>query len=282
MREPSIHTTESQLALVIDSIKYNYNIKKLSSEELAKLLLKGCAGQSSINRSVTISNDKLEKKITNILKSSKGDAMLLAGLIHKKRQQKRQRGVKLMTPQHRDWPQVKKLAECCVQFCNDFELKKKEGFSIYIDICLKKISSTSRILSKMLNMSEAVNNIYDAKLRILDDNHSGETKEAHDSYCNLITKNTGVGANYDDNPLVYQNFIEVVDECDRLNVPIDIYLQAQFHGLAWANSYPEPINLIGDKAVKRLNKYMFENKIKMADKNTKKSSSELSKALKNI
>lgn len=280
IRIPSIHVDEKQLVLVINKIKDNYNIKKLSSTELAKLLLSYSTSNSCNNRLVSINNNRVEKKTQQILTSSKGDAILLADIIHKHRVKKKHRGITRISQTDKDWPQVKKLVSICLEFCNEFSLDKRKGFIEYTKSGLDKISSPRQLLSKLINMQERIFDEYEIVQLIEDDNNSKETKYIYEFYSNLIAKKTGIPEKNTD-PLKYINFLKVREITDELDVPCDIYIKAQFHGLAWTDGYPSPSQLVGDKARERLNKYLYEKKIKLGSNKPKEESNVLMKIKKN-
>lgn len=279
MRQPSIHITEKDLSLVLDKIKDYNDIGKLSSDKLAKLILSKSKGKSCNHRMVVMSNDRIEKKAQRVLTSSKEDAELLASLIYLIRQRKKHRGVTKLTQDHRDWSNLKKLVEVCIQFCNDFNMPKKQGFTKYLEIGLGKITSYRSYITKLLNMGETIANEYEAIQTIEDDSCREETSEIHDYYVSLISKRTGITEVYKNKPLKYLNFIKIREITDDLNIPAEIFIDAQFEGLAWADSYPDPNQLVGDKAMERLNKYLFENKIRKGKSKEKTQSESLKEKL---
>jgi len=276
MREPSLHIREKELALVLKDIKKFYDINKISTEKLATIILNKSKGKSCNNRLVIISNEKLNRKTNQVLKSKKEDASLLSSLIYMLRQKKKHRGITRIDQDHRDWPKLKKLALVCLDFCNDNNLDKKAGFIRYLQIGLDKITSYRNYIGKLLDMAESINQEYELLLQIQDDTNKPETQEIHDYYVSKISKNTGLSENYKNKPNKYISFIKVRELTDELDIPFDIYIDAQFEALAWANSFPDPNQLVGDKAMERLNKYLYENKIR---KKGKKTNDELKDAL---
>lgn len=279
MRQPSLHITEKELVQVLKKIKAAYNLSNITEKELAALLLTQAKNKSCNNRNIVISNDKLEKKAKTILKSSKGDAVLLAGIIYNFRMKKRHRGITRIDQDSRDWSQLKNLVTVCIQFCNDFGLEKRKGFIKYIELGFTKITSTRQYISKLVNMSETIANEYDAILTIQEDDNAGETRDIHDYYTSLIAQRTGITESYLNNPIKYLNFKKVGEITDSIDIPFEIYITAQFEGLAWASSYPDPNQLTGDKARERLNKYLFENKIRKGTSAKQASSNSLKDAL---
>jgi len=272
-REPSLHITESNLIKVLSKLRGYSNYNKLDSKELAKLIVQHSKGISCNSRTVVVSNNKLEKKTNKILKSSKKDAQMLSSLIYMVRIRKKHRGVIKIDQDHRDWGKLKDLVNVCIQFCNDFQLDKKSGFTKYLELGFNKISSFRNYIHKLVDMSESIGNEWEAELEIRDDDNPQETAEIHDQYVSTIATRTGITEEFRNKPLKYINFLKVRKVTDKLDIPSDIYIKAQFEGLAWASAYPDPNQLISDKSMDRLNKYLFENKIKVKGKklnNTKK------------
>lgn len=282
MREPSLHITEKKLVLVLDRILGDIQLYKVNTKELAKRILYESRGLSCNNRSIKITNDRLEKKAKQIITSSKSDAFLLADLIYKFRKKQKHRGVRRISEDDREWGQLKKLAATCVDFCNDFEMDKRKGFIIYLEIAFSKISSTRQYLSKFTNMYESIAQEYEFTQEIQADDNPTETREIHDLYVATIAKRTGIPEKYDKVPNKYVYFKRVRELTDKIDIPHDVFIEAQFEGLAWADSFPGPAQLIGDKAIERLNKYMFNRNMKRGSKGKAKKENTLSDVLKKI
>ena len=282
-RQPSLHITEINLSKVLAKLRGLSNYNKLSSKELAKLIVQQSKGISCNNRVVIVSNEKLERKTNKILKSSKEDTTMLASLIHMIRIKKKHRGIVKIDQDHREWGKLKELVQVSVQFCNDFQLEKKAGFIKYLELGFSRISSYRNYVHKLVDMSESIGNEYEANQQIEDDKNPRETLDIHNEYVSMISTRTGIQEDYRFKPLRYINFLKVREITDKLDIPSEIYIKAQFEGLAWASAYPDPTQLINDKAIERLNKYLFENKIKIKSKGIKTNNKkDLNKALQNI
>ena len=265
-REPSIHVTEKNLALVLKDVLVEYYDMKIDNKLLAQLLVQKAKSLPANGRSIIVSNDKLEKKTKVILSASKKDAFLMADIIYYVRKKKRHRGVTKIDQNHREWGQLKKLTNCCIEFCNEFELPKRRGFIEYVTNGMNLITSTRGYIGKLISMQERLSNEYELVILIEDDENAKETRLIHDYYISMIVNKTGLREDYRKQPTKYINFLKVREITDEMDIPFDIYLKAQFFGLAWADSYPEPTQLVGDKAKERLNKYMYKNKLKKTDK----------------
>jgi len=260
MRQPSIHITEEQLTDIMASIFEDFSIKA-NVIKVARAIMMKSSKRPCRNRVITISDKKLDDKIKKVLKSSRGDALFLSQIIHGVRISLKHHGISKIEENGREWDKVKKLAEICNQFCNDFRLSKKEGYTEFVKIGLGKISSRRNILDKLLSMQEGVSLHYDAIQKVRADKHSSETRQIHDMYVSKISMYTGIVNKFHDNPVVYLNFVRVREITEELNVDPAVYLEAQFHGLLWTDSYPEPTQLITEKSKERLNQYLYENKL---------------------
>jgi hypothetical protein len=258
-RDPSIHVTESQLALALGNV---IELEGVDTNKLAKMLVNQLKTKTLINRSIIITNDKLEKKAKKLLSSSRGDADLLANIIFNTRMKLKHRGVKQIKPNTREWNTLKELTGLVIDFCNEFNLPKREGFIIFINIAIVKLNSITNFLNKLINMYEGIVNYYAAKLEIDQDDAPNITKAVHDMYTVQIINRTGLPSDYKDNPEKYVNFLKVRKKAKEIGITYEIYLKAQFHGFAWRNGVPDPIQLVAPQAMERLNKYMFENGIK--------------------
>lgn len=268
MREPSIHIKESDLLKVLEDIIPEH---LLDINWLAKEISRRAKPKSLNNRSVSVSNNKLERDIKTLIKSSESDSGLLANLIfHIRRRKTKLYTTKKIEKGSKEYTQLKELTKVCIDFCNTFNFDKKEGFTKYLELAIPKITSSLNYVQKLINMAEKIYQLQEAQLIIDNDEDSSETKLVHDTYVGLISTKTGLTNDYTKNPIVYCKFIDVRKVTDDLDIPVDIYIKAQFHGLSWTDSFPEPHQLIGDKAIERLNKYLYENKIRTSKEEPKK------------
>lgn len=261
-RIPSIHITESHLAKLLMEMFEDTGVKR-NWNKVAQEIASKAKGKTLNTRSVIVSNDKLERKIKTMVKASASDTDLLANLIyHVRRSKTKLFTTKKIDKDSRDYIHLKELTQICLDFCNTFGLEKRKGFIKYLELAIPKITSSMNYTQKLVNMAEKIYQLQEANNQIEQDENSVETRKIHDAYVSLIAKKTGLVGNKDKDPITYVKFIEVRRLTDELDIPIDLYLEAQFHGLSWTDSFPEPNQLVGDNAISRLNKYLYENKIK--------------------
>ncbi len=262
-RDPSIHVTESELALALTLTIDRDNIHKINNKELAKQLTSLLKTKTLINRSIIVSNDKLEKKTKKLLSSSRGDADLLANIIYNSRKKRKHRGIKPIKPNSRDWGSLKELTALVIDFCNEFELNKREGFIRYIEIGFSKLSSPNNLITKLLNMYEGISQFHNAKIELDKDESPTVTKAIHDMYCIQVISKTGLPMDYEDQPEKYLYFYKLKNEAKKLGVTYETFIKAQFHAFEWKNGIPDVAQLVTDKSKERLNKYLFEFNIKV-------------------
>lgn len=278
-REPSLHITESKLrGILLKILPDTYN----DYEDLATDILIEARRVSCDNRIVTISNQKMERDIKKIVSSGKGDTNLMGTILFSIRKKLKHKGIQRIKEGSKDWKKVKELSKVVCDFCNDFELGKRAGFIIYVELGFKKISSYRNYMDKLINMYEVISLSYEAHLVIQDDTDKDETLSIHNMYVGIISKATGITHSFVDEPINYVNFVEVRNITDKYNVPTQVYLEAQFEGLQWTEGYPTPAQLISEKAIDRLNRFMFKNKIKIVVEQEVSDSNDLLSRLKKI
>jgi len=282
VRKPSIHITESHLAVILRDIFEDLPIANKGFNELAKEIARRAKAKTLVNRSVSISNDKLERKINMVLKASDSDTDMLANLIyHMRRRKSKLYTTKKIDKESKDYPHLKELAKVCLDFCNTFGFDKRKGFLAYLEIAIPKINSSLNYINKLVNLAEKVYQTQEAINLIAEDDDKDFTLKIHDTYMQTIGDITGIYNTKHKDPIAYSKFIEVKEAIKESKVSIDLYLKAQFQGLSWTDNFPEPNQLVGDNAISRLNKYLYENKVKIS-KGEQAPSKELKNALLNI
>lgn len=265
-RDPSIHLKKSSLHKLAREyvVQSNNAIKVTQAIDLVNFLIKNGGKHNATNRSILVSNARVEKKVDNVLKSSQSDTMFMAVLIKMTRISLGHRGVSEIKSGSRDWGVVKQMTSAALEFCSTFDLPKKEGFTKYLKIGMEKMAKFG--LTKYLSMKEAIFTTYESHLEILSDKWPNNTKNTHNEYVNRIFNITGLNNDYTKNPEKYVYFVRVTKYCMEVGLLPKQYLEAQFNGIGFKDTYPDPAQLVGDKANERLNRYLFEHKIKINEK----------------
>lgn len=261
-REPSVHITKEKLTLVLENLLESNNIvTRVSYEKLAYQFLLLSRPYSISNRTVNVTCDRLEKKVKKLLSSSTQDSDLFAKLLFYVRQSLKHKGIAPIRAGSKDWDSLKYITSQAINFCNDFNLSKQEGFKAYITIGLKKMRKYG--LQKFNGIHSAIAETYQAMEELKGDVEPDATWELYRYYTGYIAKKTGIVNEYKDNPDKYVCFKRVREEAERLRVDGIEYIRAQFAGLDFAGGIPDPLQLVGEKAIERLNRYLFKNGVKM-------------------
>ena len=252
-RDPSIHIRLSHFTKV-------WAEAGLDTSEVIQFF-EACRKASCDNRSITITNDKLKKDASRMVTSNKGDTALLAEVIYSVRIKKKHRGVSKIKEGDRDWLQLKQLTKLINEFCTSFDIEKRSGYISYVTLAFSKISSMHSYLTKFINMYEAICNEYEASLILKEDDSPDKTLAIHNDYVELVGSKTGIVEKFLDKPSKMLCFFKIKKKCEELNIEPEVWIDAQFDALGYCGGLPSPENMAGDKALERLNKYMFENNI---------------------
>lgn len=253
MREPSIHITKSDFEEILESLDIKaFPVDAFFSQAKRKALLA---------RSIQVTNNKTNKRVTNITLATPGDAALIADIIYATRIKLKHRGVRKMNEADtRNWTLCKKLAQVCNTFCEDFGLETREGFIAYIEIGVKRMTDCRNLLNRLIAMAENISAQYDAQDQVRNDPSPRETQEVHNYYVKRIADATGILETFEDQPEKYVHFIKLKEFIHSKGWDYKVYIDAQFESLAWCNGLPEIETLHSDKAVQRLNKYLYKHK----------------------
>ena len=253
MRDPSIHITESNLARILGELGLP------NHKELSKRIMKKSKLYPLNNRKISISTKKMGTKVGRVLSSNNSDAELFSNLLLHYRRKLKHRGISQIKQNSRDWLTIKEIVSNANEFCEEFEMDKREGYIKYITIGSSKMAKF--MLNKFTNMGSSIIETYHSMVELESDDKPKETESIYDYYVNRILSKTGIPIDYKDKPDKYIHFYKARLLAKKLGVDSITYIKAQFYALEWRSGYPEPIQLVGDKAIQHLNKYLFENNI---------------------
>ena len=262
MRDPGIHLSKSQLRLVINRnvVDKFHLLQPLADKIVSELMVEG-RQHGLTHRSVVISQERFEKKITKMVSSNIGDANLFANLLLNYRRKLKHRGLQQIKASTPEWAMIKTLTTNANNFCREFGFEKRDGYLKYMKWGIQKISKFS--LQKLIAVDQAIYETAEAKLELQEDTEPGITEKVYQYYINIILSKTGMPLNYKEIPEKYVFFWRIRKKCRELGLDYHIYIDAQFAGLEYREGIPDPIQLMGDKANNRLAKYMFEKGIKI-------------------
>lgn len=258
-RVPSIHIAEHRLVLVLKNIESISFLSKLELEALASTILERSKSHSLTHRTLSVDKAKLLKSTSRVVMSMRDDASLFANLLLLIRRQKKHRGISIIKPGSPQWLTLKEVTKLAIDFANDFDLKREEAFKIYIGMALDRMPKFN--ISKFNSIHQWVCEDYQAVEDIKKDITPNQTNAIKIEYEKLLGEK-GIVKDYLNDPGRYIYFVKAKEEANKQRVPLDIYVKAQFKAFEWCNSYPEPNQLVGNKTLDRLHKYLSEINLK--------------------
>lgn len=286
-RQPSIHITQARLELIIRDYFSTWGLSKVIdtdeiSTNLSEHLMMKARPFALDKRSINVTNQKIAKEVEKKTSNDKSGHMELAKIISLVRKDMRHKGVKMIDMNSPEYAALKRLTKIIDEFAKDFDMSFKAASVSYVTMGLSKISSFRNYVGKLCDMSESISLEFEAKDMIKFDKYKSETKRVHDIYVATINTKTGMSQGYEDNPTKYIAFMRVRELCEKYKIEPNIFIQAQFEGLAWTDSFPEPNQLVSDKAIERLNKYLYTKKIKLGKSDRTQTDKNLSSILNKI
>jgi len=204
----------------------------------------------------------MHKKAEKIRTSGRSEAGVFAQLLLLTRRKAHHRGIKLIEPFSKEWPQLKEVCKLATEFCNEFGISIKEGYKAYLEIAVKMMKNFT--LNKFQSLHQAICTHYESTEEIKSDRNPEKTKELYIFYIKMINEKVGWDYNdYESNPEKYVCFVRASANAIKIGVSHKTYIKAQFAGLEFGEkqNIPDPLQLYGDKAIQRVRKYCFNNDI---------------------
>lgn len=265
-RDPSIHIRESHLYEIVNEVMEQVKEKFLGKKDvepeefnntLVYFIVRKAKKYAINNRNILEGNAKLLSKAANITLNSRDKSNLFADTLNSVRRYLQHRGITKIKPGDKEWDMIKVLTESALGFCEDFKLKPRNGFTIYITIGINKMRGYS--LNKFKSLHSSICNYQEALLTIQNDPTPGSTQEVYNYYSKKLNELVGLSPNYTKDPESFCYFISAKENSIITGVDFKTYIDAQFEGLSWTGSAPEPQQLVGEKAIARLTKYLNKN-----------------------
>lgn len=253
MKDPSIHIKKSDFKKILKSLE----IKDFPLDQFLQ-----AATKKAVNaRTVLVTNDRVNKRMEHILLANKGDASMVADLVYSIRIKLGHRGIRKVNQTNpREWDFCKKLADACNHFCEEFQFNNpREGFLVYIETGLKKITSNRNIIEKLVSMYDYIMEAYGSEMEIKNDPTPDDTRLIHNYYVSSIASNTGIMESYVDQPVKYIHFLKLKNFLETRGWDYENFIDAQFEALSYCNGIPPLESLYGDKAIERYNKWLYKN-----------------------
>lgn len=255
-REPGIHITKSTFKNLMNQVG-------CTSEQTDSVFSRAKV-YAIHTRTITISSDRMEKKVKNLTQSSRLDADLFAKLIYARRKHLKHRGISQIKPASKEWATLKGITAKALNFVEEFDLNKREGFIEYINIGLERMKRYN--LNRFVNLYEPICGTYQSKREIMMDDKPELTREMYNFYQRYVINETGILDKMDNVPDKYVWFVRANKQALDMGIDSTTYIKAQFSGLSFARGIPHPSQLVGDNAHERVVRYMYKEGINVGSK----------------
>lgn len=265
MREPSIHITKARLVSILEAfLERSPGSEWLSDEQLVEGLASYITKEGSryqlSRRKLIVGNQiatPVRRKLAMSASSYKADAQSFAKILLSIRKSKKHRGLKIIKEGSSEWNILKEVTSLATNFARDFDLELTAGYKEYIQAALVVMPSFA--LNRVNYKHEEICKTYESIREIRSDGNPKITQELYDAYYQIVSAKTGITNNYRDRPLKFVFFCRAASIVKELKVtPVD-YVKAQFKSLEWINGLPDPSQLVGDGAIERLQKHLYNN-----------------------
>ena len=257
-RNPGIHITKSKLHKVLSKVLF----EDKSANEIKALtdaIMRESVKYAIPKRSLNITNQKLVKSTNGIVNTETEDTNMFAHILTLSRRRLKHRAIVQPRPGTKDWTVIQGIIPNANLFCNDFELDKKVGYLKYIESGLAKMNNF--YITNFQSLHESIVNDFAAREELANDMTPLRTEKAHTVYSKYLGE-MAIVKDYHKEPGKMVYFKRVAEKASELNISIEHYISAQFEGLKWAKSIPEPQQLVTEAAINRLNKYLVKNDLK--------------------
>jgi len=265
LRDPSLHITYSDFSKIL---KRTRGFSEVSDSNILELF-KRCKSKTC-NR-IYIPIAKTVDKVNRVVSSSMEDANLMANIIYMERQRLHHRGIAQTKPSSPDWLVIKDIAKCGDDFYEEFKddfKTKREAYIALIEIAFSKMNRP--MINRIRSLYPLIVQIYEAKLILLKDPLPEDTTLAHNYYMGKLAEKTGVIKSYVSIPEQYVWFQKAAQDADKASIGIRLWIESQFYFFNLMDKYPELPQLIGPKALDRVQKYIVENKLVIGSNNKRR------------
>jgi hypothetical protein len=267
IKEPSLHITKSNLIKVLLEVQANdeFYVNKEAYPKLVDAILRRGKKYSIYSRTLNITDVKSLNKVKKVTSSELSYTNEFLKSFYAIRRLKHRVGNVKYDETHSDWPVIKQLSQQLKDFVEAYNLEVKEGSVIFVKLLFEV--SPKAVLNFWPKMVPKAIEIYSSLQEVKSDKYPDQTEKLHKIYNQNLIDKVGVSNNYTQSPNIYKFFVEATRLCiEELNCDLETFIKAQFDGLAWAGSYPQPSQMVTEAAKERLVKYAYSNNITLKKK----------------
>lgn len=257
-REPSIHVTRAVLINLVKELGI-----KLSKPNIDRILR--AAREVSADNRTMIAKANQSKQMRKV-EGSIGDANMAAQIIYSIRIKLKQVGVTKIKQTDPAWGQIRQLTPTLNQFCENYELEKREGYIAFIQLGIELMSKSRRTnfnycASWMLKQAGYITECYEANRSVREDPYPQNTRELMSIYQTRASEMTGMFLDYTKDTKEYSHFVGARQLADKWGIDYETYVDAQFASLNFCKGIPRINDLDNEKAEQRLAQYVAKQGI---------------------
>jgi hypothetical protein len=253
-RDPGVYLTRSQLVELFD--EFVLPIAEIDNFIHAAMKYKD---KNKSRYRIEVKSKQLKKKIDDAIDRS-GHDRLLANVYSKICLEHRIK--KLLTRRSSEWKNFTIIASKFHELFNVYSLEYTEEqrggiYEQWMRFLLK--DNPRRRFKSMRNCYNELQEFWDAKLIVAEDNKNKETEQLINLYLKLVYKNNpGADLKAYRRSDVFQHFVLARMMANKHKAPVDKWLEAQIEGLSWTGNLPEPMQLCTPNALDRYRKIMLK------------------------
>ncbi len=261
MRDPSLHITKKNLAKILNILEFNV---RTSGEELSEKIFYVAGPFQIKDRYLKLLNTKtpLKKKLEKSLKADAGMpdkfVELFNGLLTSCRQaQNSFTKVRLITKDNKDYILLKEVAKIAHEFSEHFDIQpRKDGYLEFIKLGLAMMPKYG--LNKFKYYQNKIFDSFDNQLQVVTDTNRQATLEFYNIWQAKMVEYSGL-EDFVDIEYQYDKFIHILlgrQASDVVQADYELWIVAQFEGLAFLSAIPELSQFYGDGALNRYERHL--------------------------
>lgn len=230
-------------------------------DELVKFILIKASEHKLNTRKILASNGKVTEKLDKVISvrhdvtSDMNKAILLVKKSHK------YQNVKPIKPGTKDYIALKTVAEKGYEFYKAYYSKNEKRLTAFVEYLETFLKINKKLVLNFIpSRHDRICEYFESNIAIRKDQNPVITQRLIKDYNQRVITQTGtLFVDYTSIPNEYVKFVKAAEICKELNIPAEAYLQAQFDRFSFFNSIPEPKDLISEKALTAIQRYVAKN-----------------------
>lgn len=255
MRDPAIHVRRSDLIKILEDVRFSSNIGQLL--DMADKIVVAGRKYSLKGRTHIELTKESKKKAERVVSATVEHTDLFNNILCQERLALSHKGLRPIKRTDSDYAMLSDIVVMAVEFHETFVFEDtRESFRIFIEHGLKFMGKRYG-LNKFKYYKERIFSVYESSQLLLNDKNIEVTNALYTSYREHVMEAAKFDFKCIDDPEKYINFYYAAEHVDQLGCDPGAWITAQFMGLAFANAIPDLVQLHGDNALTRYQKYLF-------------------------